>query len=128
MTDANPFAPAFERLTDVVPAGVTGTVERVTGLALEASGLSVPTGAVCRLRDHLNAEVVGFRERRTILMGHGDLEGVSHGDSIRVLYRSQRVGVGAALLGRVVDAMGRPWMASPLYLPSRGHYACRHRP
>ena len=114
------------------PLQVAGRVTRVTGLVMEAAGLKLPIGAACRvLTDsgaEVEAEVVGFRDERLFLMPQGDTEGVLPGARVmplevaailpragslshprrRASDRSRHLPVGDALLGRVVDATGRP--------------------
>ena len=61
-----------------------------------------------RRRRTLLAEVVGFREGRLLLTPLGDTDGVAPGAPVLALGRPLEIPVGAALLGRVVDALGRP--------------------
>ena len=56
----------------------------------------------------LSAEVVGFREGGSCLMALGDAEGISPGSEVTSSGRPFTVKVGSALLGRVIDGMGRP--------------------
>ena len=45
---------------------------------------------------------------QTIVMPLGALGGVSRGDTVVAVHHAQQVRVGDALLGRVLDGMGRP--------------------
>ncbi len=114
------------------PLQVAGCVTRVTGLVMEAAGLKLPIGAACRVLTasgaEVEAEVVGFRDDRLYLMPQGDTDGVLPGARVMPLEvaeflpragslnhprrrssdRSRHLPVGDALLGRVVDAAGRP--------------------
>jgi len=114
------------------PLQVAGCVTRVTGLVMEAAGLKLPIGAACRVLTasgaEVEAEVVGFREDRLYLMPQGETDGVLPGARVMPLEvaeflpragslnhprrrssdRSRHLPVGDALLGRVVDAAGRP--------------------
>ncbi len=110
-----------------------GTLTRLTGLVLEASGLRVPVGAQCVVtapsRPSVLAEVVGFSGDRAFLMPAGDIHGLSSGAAVAVaapfipvpgLDEKQAAGgdaqanhggalrlpLGDGLLGRVVDAQG----------------------
>ena len=53
-----------------------GVVAACDGGLLEVSGLSVPVGALCRIThgngQSLSAEVIGFRNGRTLMMLLGD--------------------------------------------------------
>jgi flagellum-specific ATP synthase len=59
-------------------------------------------------RNGLWAEVVGFRDKSTLLMPLGVLEGLSPGWEVRATGMTHPVGVGPGLLGRVLDGLGRP--------------------
>src|SRR4051812_15598952 len=61
-----------------------------------------------RHSDPVPAEVVGFRDSRTLLMPLGEMHGIGPGNSVTASGSQLRVPVGEELLGRVVDALGRP--------------------
>ena len=54
------------------------------------------------------AEVVGFREGRTLLMPLGELQGIGPGTKVLPTGAPFRVPVGPGLLGRVIDGLGAP--------------------
>ena len=63
-----------------------GTLTRLTGLVLEASGLRIPVGSQCLVsmpaQAPVLAEVVGFSQDRAFLMPAGDVHGLSSGASV----------------------------------------------
>jgi flagellum-specific ATP synthase len=90
-----------------------GRVTRVVGLVLEATGLEVGLGSLCRITSHSRdrsvlAEVVGFHERGVLLMPLGELDGLHPGSSVQPLGRTFGVDVGPGLLGRVLNGLGHP--------------------
>ncbi|HEY2477653.1 MAG TPA: FliI/YscN family ATPase [Solirubrobacterales bacterium] len=90
-----------------------GRVRDVIGLIIEASGLEAEVGEVClietgRDRPPVPAEVVGFRDSRTLLMPLGEMSGIGPGKPVAAEGEAFRVPVGEKLLGQVVDAFGRP--------------------
>lgn len=90
-----------------------GRVTRVVGLVLEATGLEVGLGALCRITSHSRdrsvlAEVVGFHERGVLLMPLGELDGLHPGSAVQPLGRTFGVDVGPGLLGRVLNGLGHP--------------------
>ena len=111
---------------------VRGTLTRLTGLVLEASGIRVPVGSQCvvtmKSRPSVLAEVVGFSGDRAFLMPAGDVHGLSSGAGVApaaayipvprfgepATFATQgdagllRLPLGDGLLGRVVDAQGSP--------------------
>lgn len=91
---------------------LSGRIVQVVGLTIEATGLDCQIGEVCEIRANdsptLIAEVVGFREQRTLLMPLGDMQGIQPGCPIIPLRTAFRTPVGDALLGRVLDGLGKP--------------------
>jgi flagellum-specific ATP synthase len=90
-----------------------GRTVGVTGHSIEALGPKGAIGEVCEVRigpgdATLQAEVVGLRHGRTILMPYGELRGIGAGCVVRATGRFASIGVGDALLGRVIDAYGVP--------------------
>jgi flagellum-specific ATP synthase len=107
------LAAYIDRVQQVDPAPVCGRVVRVTGLVVESIGPRARVGEVCELRGldngrHLPVEVVGFREGRLLSVPLGDLAGIRPGDRIVARGGSMSIAAGDALLGRVVDGLGRP--------------------
>ncbi len=100
-----------------------GRVQEVTGLIVRATvpGASVgelveidPRGAPKRL-----AEVVGFCGRDAILMPLGEVRGVGPDAAVETTGRALELRCGPALLGRVLDGLGRPIDGGPA-LKGRG--------
>ncbi|MEK7411905.1 MAG: FliI/YscN family ATPase [Planctomycetota bacterium] len=89
----------------------SGSVIRVIGLAVVASGPAVPVGDTVTVHvrgGERTAIVTGFREGEVVLQPLGSVDGIRPGD--RVIARSGplEVPVGPGLIGRVVDAIGNP--------------------
>jgi flagellum-specific ATP synthase len=91
---------------------VSGRLASFDGLLMEAVGLQVPVGTVCRVgaagADAVEAEVIGFRQGRTLLMNLGGPAALLPQAPVRPIGPPGEAEVGAALLGRVVDGAGRP--------------------
>ena len=89
---------------------VSGKLASYDGLLMEAVGLSVPVGTVCSVGEgaSVEAEVIGFRSGRTLLMNLGGPAALLPGGAVRPTGNAGEAEVGAALLGRVVDGAGRP--------------------
>jgi flagellum-specific ATP synthase len=90
-----------------------GLVSNLIGLIIEATGLQAEVGELCLVgadRDRLpvSAEVVGFREGRTLLMPLGELQGIGPGTKVLATGRPFQISVGPDLLGRVIDGLGTP--------------------
>jgi FliI/YscN family ATPase len=97
-----------------------GTVLDVVGLIVEIGGLKAAVGETLSIEasaSHaLDVEVVGFRGGRLLATPLGPLAGVRPGARVARRHRGPTVPVSDALLGRVVDAFGRPLDGSaPLF-------------
>jgi flagellum-specific ATP synthase len=91
-----------------------GTVTAVTGLIIESDGPNVGLGELCILRSPradftVQAEVVGFREHRVLLMPLGETAGLHVGCEVAAFERPPLPRPGPEMLGRVLDALGRPF-------------------
>lgn len=112
-TEAGYFEREMRLISKVTPMQLCGRVVKVIGLVIECEGLSVPVGSMCvvlpSFGSHtVEAVVVGFREDHALLMPLGEMEGIKRFDLVRHLPGSQLVPVGRELMGRVIDARGRP--------------------
>ena len=98
----------LQMVAEEMPQRISGRIAGVTGLAVTAYDLPLPLGAVCRIRTRaskwLEAEVVGFGDKQTVLMPSAQPDGISHGDLVECITTIRRVPVGDQLLGRVLDA------------------------
>jgi flagellum-specific ATP synthase len=108
----NVFAKEIELVERICSPALIGRVSDVTGLTVTATGMPAATGTMCTVHTKANmrieAQVVGFRDDRTLLMPLGDTLGIARGDEVVAEPCQARVGVCDALLGRMLDAMGRP--------------------
>ncbi|MEO0321537.1 MAG: FliI/YscN family ATPase [Myxococcota bacterium] len=96
---------------------VEGRLRDVVGLVLEAGGCRAAVGDAVELRPAgrapLRAEVVGLKDDRLLCMPLGPVAGLDAGTPLRPLGGAATVPVGDALVGRVVDALGRPLDGRP---------------
>lgn len=95
---------------------VSGRLASYDGLLMEAVGLSLPVGTVCEIGSGnacVEAEVIGFRGDRTLLMNLGGPAALLPQAPVRPAVNrggsaAGEAQVGTALLGRVVDGAGKP--------------------
>ena len=104
---------AAEAIIEADLARRHGFVSNLIGLIIEATGLQAEVGEVClvgtdRNRAAVSAEVVGFRDGRTLLMPLGELHGIGPGTRVLASGAPFRIAVGDGLLGRIVDGLGIP--------------------
>jgi flagellum-specific ATP synthase len=117
-----PLANYLERLARIEPVVECGAVTRAIGLIIESRGPAVSVGDVCRLEGReggasVPLEVVGLRDSTVLSMPLGRASSVRVGERVVATGARAEIPVGANLLGRVVDALGRP-------LDERGEIPC----
>ena len=96
-----------------------GRLTRATGLVMEAVGLTLPIGTLCRVErdgahggDSVESEVVGFNGQLLYLMPLENVDGILPGARVYApdscTAKGKLLPLGRALLGRVLDARARP--------------------
>jgi flagellum-specific ATP synthase len=112
-----------------------GQLVNAVGLVLEAKGCRASIGDLCIIgAAHsgvtVQAEVVGLRGEVALLMPLGDALGLSAGAPVRRIGRAAYAAVGEALLGRVLDGLGRPLdgLPAPDLDAERSLYGVQHNP
>lgn len=94
-----------------------GRVAKVVGLIVESNGPEGSLGEQMFIHAgngrRIAAEVVGFSERRVLLMPIGNMEGIRPGMVVEGTGRLPELAVGPGLLGRVIDPLGNPLDGGP---------------
>ena len=91
-----------------------GKVVKIVGLTIESVGPDAKLNDLCRIIIDKNsgtsilAEVVGFRDKRLLLMPFENAEGIGVGCIVENTGHPLSVLVGDELLGHTVDGVGRP--------------------
>jgi flagellum-specific ATP synthase len=103
----------LQKLEQIDPLKSIGRVMRSVGLIIESQGPMVSVGDLCYLPMKGGArttmlEVVGFRDNNVLLMPLGQMPPVRVGDPIIAAGVKSEIAVGNQLLGRTIDALGRP--------------------
>ncbi len=118
-----------ERLSHAVLYREAGKITKSLGLIYEAQLPGASVGSLCRIlpsKDSkadsaIEAEVVGFRDKRVILMPFEEATGINNDSRVLLQKRDSTVQVGASLLGRVIDARGEPLDGKgPLFMGNKG--------
>ena len=90
----------------------TGKVNRIIGLVIEGDGPSVSVGSLCTIYPKnlmsIQAQVVGFQDKKILLMPLGDITGIEPGSIIESTEDSPTYRPSNALIGRVIDGNGLP--------------------
>jgi flagellum-specific ATP synthase len=102
----------FGRLERGQPWRWRGQVLESVGQTIESAGPLASVGECCEIQDQFGrphlAEVIGFRGSNVLSMPVESTEGIRFGDPVAALGVSPEIEVGAALMGRVLNALGAP--------------------
>ena len=95
------------------PITLSGRVCQVIGLVIESDGPAVSVGENCIIENGsgsgaVRCEVVGFRDKKVLLMPLGDVSGIAPGSRVVATREPLLISVGHELLGRVVSGLGQP--------------------
>jgi len=111
------FANLTERITSTIQTTNTleqyGRITQVVGLVIESEGPQAPIGEVLLIRNRHRdivgkCEVVGFRDSRILSMVLGDTNNLMPGMELISTGKPLSIGIGNALLGRIIDGLGNP--------------------
>jgi len=113
----------FEKYSEAVkklnPIKATGEIKEVKGMLVESFGPQAVVGELCQIlipkiglsgstHQVAWAEVVGLRDRIVQLMPYDETEGIEVGCPVIATGEFLSIPVSEKLLGRVLDAMGKP--------------------
>lgn len=103
----------YEELLDRTYEKRFGKVVKVVGLTIESIGPDAKLNDLCHIiskdkKQIVNAEVVGFRDDRVLLMPYDNMEGVGLGSQVENTNAPLKVFVGDELLGKTLDGLGQP--------------------
>ncbi|WP_166980605.1 FliI/YscN family ATPase [Paramicrobacterium fandaimingii] len=85
-----------------------GTVSQVLGLGVDVRGLTCAVGDMVTIAGGIDAEVVATSNGQLRCMPLTPMTGITVGDAVHSNGRPLSVPTGPALLGRVLDGLGRP--------------------
>lgn len=91
-----------------------GKVVKMVGLTIESVGPDANLGDVCKIisRDdrtqYVKAEVVGFKDKRVLLMPFDNVDGIGPGSIVENTVGTLKVKVSEELLGKTLDGLGNP--------------------
>jgi flagellum-specific ATP synthase len=103
----------YNRLTELNFYKKKGKVVNVVGLTIESAGPDAKLGDICRITPEgegrpILAEVVGFKDKKTLLMPYDSVDGIALGCIVENTDNPLLVTVSDALLGKSLDGLGLP--------------------
>lgn len=106
------LSPYIDIVREAEPMRTYGRIDEITGTIIKATGLKVSIGEACKIysgkESAVDAEVVGFKEGKVLLMAVGELSGIKPGSRVLSIGKKVSVKVGDGLVGRVVNDIGMP--------------------
>ncbi|MFH0734140.1 MAG: FliI/YscN family ATPase [bacterium] len=114
MNFAQSYIEKYQKIIDEVDLiRINGKVTDVIGLVIVSIGPNVAIGEICRVvdrsgREVCKCEVVAFKDGKVLSIALGEVEHISPSCNICATGKSLMIGVGNALLGRVIDGFGVP--------------------
>ena len=89
-----------------------GKVTKIVGLTIESTGPKAQIGELCKIHTsfgkEVTVEVVGFKDKKTLLMPYDAVDGISLGSMVENTNEPMKVKVSKELLGMTLDGLGRP--------------------
>ncbi|MBR6769866.1 MAG: flagellar protein export ATPase FliI [Lachnospiraceae bacterium] len=105
----------YERVAEGTFYKMKGKVVNIVGLTIESLGPEAKLGDICLIYPDSNAdgkpvmaEVVGFKDKKTLLMPYEVVEGIGFGCMVENTGSPLSIQVSDELLGRTLDGLGRP--------------------
>ena len=101
-----------EALRSCQPVKMEGKIVKVAGIVAQANGPGMSIGSLCCIKNSsgqsMQAEVIGFNDKRVIVMPFGEMRGIEPGSRIVDINKNPSIKVGEAYLSRIVDGLGNP--------------------
>ncbi len=106
------FESIIEHLDEIEMTTISGRITETVGMIIRAVVPNVKVGEICLVKreemEPLMCEVVGFTSEEVILSPLGDMKGIGPSSEVIPTHRPLSVRVGPNILGRILDALGRP--------------------
>lgn len=105
----------YERAIEGTYYKMKGKVVNIVGLTIESLGPEAKLGDICLIYPDSGenikpamAEVVGFKDKKTLLMPYEAVEGIGFGSIVENTGSPLAIQVSDELLGQTLDGLGRP--------------------
>jgi len=106
------LSPYIGSVSAVDPMKTYGRIAEITGIIVKATGIKATIGESCKIfaEDNmsLDADIVGFRDGKVMLMAIGELAGIRLGSRVLPLGKKVSIRVSGDLKGRVINGTGEP--------------------
>lgn len=124
------FADMTDQIRAAMPTALCGSIVRTVGMTASVADFPAPVGALVEIErqngEPLLAEVIGFRDNLTLVYLLSNVNGLRHGNRVRLIRTSRWIRVGEELLGRVINAQAQAIDGKPQ--PAVQHRVSLDRP
>lgn len=119
------FTPYESRVNEAETFRKLGKVTDIAGNLITGYLPDASVGSVCAITTTdgirvCEAEVIGLRDGKVLMMPYGNVQGLGAGNAVELLGKSDFAFVGQELIGRVIDGRGRP-------IDDKGEVRCKNR-
>ncbi len=101
-----------DQIRQTMPTAIRGSIVRTVGSTASVADFPAPVGALVEIErqgsEPALAEVIGFRDQLTLVYLLHSVNGLRHGNRVRLVRTSRWIRVGDELLGRVINAQAEP--------------------
>lgn len=120
-----PFSIYESRVTEAETFRKLGKVTDISGQRIIGYLPTATVGSVCAIYSKngekiSEAEVIGLKDGKVIMMAYGNTQGIGVGYSIELFGKSDFTFVGEELIGRIIDGRGRP-------IDGKGELRCKEK-
>jgi flagellum-specific ATP synthase len=100
-----------EQLRLAIPTALCGSIVRVVGMTAAVADFPAPVGALVEIErqagEPVPGEVIGFRDDLSLVYLLSNVNGLRHGNRVRLVKTARWIRVGPELLGRMINAQGQ---------------------
>ncbi|MDD2400840.1 MAG: flagellar protein export ATPase FliI [Clostridia bacterium] len=105
------FSKCKSKVINTQTLNFKGVVSEIIGLTIQAKGPKASVGELVYIENDkgtIPAEIVGFKENKTLIMPLGNMTGIAPGDLVVASGKVLSVKVGTGIVGRVLNGLGEP--------------------
>ena len=112
MIISNQILTNSEKISVIKNTNYKSKITKFDGKIVECDSFPSPIGTICKIEcndgNFVTGEIIGFRENKNLIAVHDQNANLVSGSSVEALNTSNNIDVGENILGRVIDAFGRP--------------------
>ncbi|MBS91599.1 MAG: flagellum-specific ATP synthase FliI, partial [Rickettsiales bacterium] len=112
MIISNQILENSEKICLIKNTNYKSKITKFDGKIIECDSFPSPIGTICKIEcndgNFVTGEIIGFRENKNLIAVHDQNANLVSGSLVEALNTSNNIDVGEDILGRVIDAFGKP--------------------